>query len=329
MDLAAISAIAARSIGVLIGNPSRVDLPGRSPLNVFVCPVRLPEGCQPPASMPCRVAAGAALDADAARNICLLEGIERYSLQFCDGDPPTLASAAMPGTCEVSMAIDNVRLGCSGQGDGPLLTDSRGCSVGADLADAAFRGLEELSEHESLALWKRHPEEFREVDPASLAALERLLGWLGDNDLGLRLFERRHVSGTTTYIGICASNADGRAATGSASGLDAHDAAIHACLEGVVAWFNLAALAERSTELAELAPEDRDMVTAFLAPAARSHHMRPRAGLPAVSAARPVDTHPQEAFGDMVRRWGGKVAVFDLSRPETGIVTARVMRLTG
>src|SRR5688572_3143570 len=111
MLFAELTAIAAGGIGASIGEPSRVTLPKQCPISIFICPVRLPAGCLPPDAMRCRIGAGSALDADIARNLCLLEGIERYSLQFRDGDPQSLASIAMPGVRRISRPIDRLRLG--------------------------------------------------------------------------------------------------------------------------------------------------------------------------------------------------------------------------
>jgi hypothetical protein len=41
-----------------------------------------------------------------------------------------------------------------------------------------------------------------------------------------------------------------------------------------------------------------------------------------------MQDEPEAAFRRMVELWGGDVAVFDLSRSETGIVTARVLKVT-
>jgi hypothetical protein len=55
--------------------------------------------------------------------------------------------------------------------------------------------------------------------------------------------------------------------------------------------------------------------------------------LPSSAAPRPANNaaaaqeRPETAFQRTLNAWGIEAAVFDLSRPETGIVTARVVRV--
>ncbi len=328
MLLAEIAAIAASSVGALIGEPRLATLPKQCPVSIFVCPVRLPAGCLPPDAMPCRIGAGSALDVGTARNLCLLEGIERYSLQFRTGDPDHLTSIEMMAARQISRPIDRLRLGHPSQRTGGPVADSRGCSVGADLADAALRGLLELAEHDALEIWQASPDKFHEVDPHGLdRALDGLLAWLEANGLGSRIFEHQHGSGALAYVAICSDAAGNRPATGSAAGLDARSAAVHACVESVVASFNLAEIAKNASGIADLPPEDRLAVETYLGKA-RGPQLPVKIALRPASTAVGMQDKPETAFRRMVELWGVDVAVFDLSRRETGIVTARVLKVT-
>lgn len=329
MGLEGLAAIAAGSVGALIGEPRVAALPSQCPASIFICPVRLPDGCLPPGPMPCRIGAGSALDSGTARGLCLLEGIERYSLQFRAGDPESLASTAMPGTRDVSLPIEKLRLGHPSQRNGGPITDSRGCSVGADLADAALRGLLELAEHDALGIWRSNPDRFHEVDPRGLTdALDGLLAWLEANGFRSRIFAHRHNSGATAYVGVCSGAAGDRPATGTAAGIDARRAAVHACVESVVAWFNLAEIEKNLSRIDDLPPEDRLDIEIYRGAVRMPNFSSAPEGLRSASTASTMQGRPSIAFRRLVESWGIEVAVFDLSRPETGIVTARVVQLS-
>jgi hypothetical protein len=328
MSLAGLAAIAAGSIGEYIGEPRLATLPAQCPVSIFVCPVRLPAGCLPPDAMPRRIGTGSALDNETARNLCLLEGTERYSLQFRPDDPEHLTSFAMTAARQISRPIDELRLGHPLQRTGGPVSDSRGCSVGANLAEAALRGLLELAEHDALEIWRASPDKFHEVDPHGLdQALDRLLAWLEANGLGSRIFEHRHSSGATAYVAVCSDAAGNRPAAGSAAGLDARRAAVHACVESVVASFNLAEIAKNASRIDGLPPDDRLAVETYLGIAKGPQLPVGVAPRPASTAAGMQD-EPGTAFRRMVELWGVDVAAFDLSRHETGIVTARVLKVT-
>nr|AGD93222.1 hypothetical protein orf203 [uncultured bacterium] len=327
MPLAGLATTAAGSVGGLIGEPRAVTLPPSCPVSIFVCPVRLPVGCLPPGTMPGRIGAGSALDADTARNLCLLEGVERYSLQYRADDPPELTSAVMTGARQISRPIDTLRLGHPSQRTGGPVVDSRGCSVGANLPDAALRGLLELTEHDALGIWRGSPERFYEIDPRGLEpTLDGLLSWLGANGFRSRIFEHLHISGATAYVAVCSDADGGRPATGSAAGLDARRAAAHACVESVVAWFNLAAILKNPSRIDDLPPDDRLDVDIYRG-TARGPPLPPGAALQPANTAAAAEEQPETAFQRILNGWGIEVAVFDLSRPETGIVTARVVQV--
>lgn len=319
---------AARSLGMAIGEPVAATLPAGCPLHMFVCPVVLAPGClPPPGRMPCRLGTGAALDRQAARGLCLLEGIERFSLQYSAGDADQVTSARLAGADLAVVATALLRLGHPAQLAGGPVADSRGCSVGADLADAALRGLLELVEHDSLAAWWSGQGGFRPVaagraDPS----LDRLLAWLAARQLALRLAGHRHRSGAFACVAVCAEADGGRPATGSAAGLEPARTARRACIEAVVAWLNLAEIESRGTDMAAL-PED----TRFDVELYRGDRPLPAApeadAGDAVPAPEPPAGDPAASFARLAAGWGGRFAVFDLSRPTTGLTTARVVRL--
>lgn len=328
MNRVGLAASAAESIGIGIGEPAAARLPDGCPVHLFVCPVFLPPGClPPPGRMPCRIAAGAALDRETARELCLLEAIERFSLQYSDDDPDQMASTPLPGARHAVLATGLLRLGHPTQRTGGPVADSRGCSVGTDLADAALRGLLELIEHDALTAWWSAEGDFRRVEVGDVdRSLDRLLAWLTARQLALRLIEHRHRSGALAHVCVC-TDADGlRPATGSAAGPDPLRTAVRACVEAVVAWFNIAEIERRNTSLAGLPDDVRLEVDLYRGRRALPALPDDVADAAALGAGSPP-SDPRSAFRRLAERWGADLAVFDLSRPETAITTARVVRL--
>lgn len=328
MELSDLAAVAAESIGSCIGEPEQARLPRRCPVRAFVCPVVLPRGClPPPGALPLRVGAGAALDRATARSLCVMEGIERYSLQYRAGDPERQRAVRFPGARIATLAVDRLRLGHPAQRDGGTVADSRGCAAGPTLADAALRGLLELAEYDAVADWRSGACRFQSVEAHGVCdPLDRLLTRTEAERLSLRVFARRHPSGAVVCAAVCADASGARPATGSAAGLDLGRTALTASVEAVLAWFNFAEIARHGTGLAALPEESRIEVETWLG-------LRDPPGFPVdgrdfrgESGTRTAPD-PEQEFSNLVARWGVDVAVFDMSRKETGIATARVVRL--
>ncbi len=328
MTLSDLATVAAASIGIAVSRPSRVSLPAGCPVSAFMCVATLPAGClSPPGPLPRRTGAGSALDTDTARDLCFLEGIERFSLQYRDGDPDEVLAADMPGCRAVSLPAWRLRLGHPAYLEGAPLADSRGCAAGAALADAALRGLMELAEQDAVDAWHRGEVQFRPMGATvSDRPLFGLLAWVEEYGLRLRLLRHRHPSGAVVCIAICSDFSAERPAIGSAAGLAVAPVGLHACIEAVVAWFNLDSIERNGGVVDDTTPETRLAIETW-------RGVRP---LPPIAGAgnepvpaMPAPRDPEAAFAEAVAAWGIEAAVFDLSRPETGIVTARVVRLEG
>jgi ribosomal protein S12 methylthiotransferase accessory factor YcaO len=324
--LSELGEIAAASVGDCLGELRRVSLPDGCPIATFVCAATLPDGClSPPGPLPRRIGAGSALDVATARDLCLLEGIERFSLQYRDGDPDQIEAVDMPGCRQASLPTWRLRLGHPAYLEGRRLADSRGCAAGAGLADAALRGLLELAEHEAVEAWHRGEAPFSTMDAAALdETLYALVAWLKEAGLRLRLLRHRHRSGAVVCVAICMDASGARPAIGSAADLAVGPAALHACLEAVVTRYNLVAIENKGRDLDETTPETRFAVEIWrglraLPPNAEAADEP----VPAVPAA----LDPETALAELLAAWGIEAAVFDLTRPETGITTVRMVRL--
>lgn len=326
-ELPRLADIARRSVGRLIGVPQPAPVPASLPLHLSICQVALPAAClPPPGPIASRFGAGAASDQATAEALCLLEGIERYSLQYQAHDPANCDAVAVGESSRASRPSHVLRLGHPAQRDGAPPADSRGCAVGASLADAALRGLLELVEADAEACWARGEGEFRPVAaPALGAEASPLSDALREHGLALRTELALHASGTAVAVSVCSRPDGSQPATGSAAAVEPSGASQHAAIEAVVAWFNQSEMARMSAPLDHMSPGDRAAVAQF-----RGYQRLPAPAsgtawqsLPA--AMLPSGTQAEAAFEAVRRSWGRDIAVFDLSRPETGLVTVRVM----
>lgn len=259
---------------------------------------------------------------------CLLEGIERYSIQYHAGDPFELASIGISGAGKIVLPANVLLLGHPAQQDGVEAADSRGCSVGRDLPDAALRGLLELAENDAVDRWLDGQELFHLTEDATAdSRFEFLSSWAHRSGLALRIGEHRHVSGALVSIAVCSEVTGSRPAFGSAAGLDRTETIMRACLEAVSTWFNLGAIGRRGRELEHLSPEGQFQAEVFLGSAV----------LPQIRAS-PTDilangmsyvdlANAPQTFESLVSAWGIEAAVFDLTRPATGVTAVRVVRL--
>ncbi len=325
---AQLAARATRQIGTHVGEPRMVKLPADCPVYTFVCPVRLTPGClPPPGRLSRRIGAGSAIRRAAARSLCLLEGIERYSLQYRKGDPDFLSSAKLPNAREAKLDTEMLRLGHPAQRGGGPTSDSRGCAVGTDLADAAVRGLLELIEHDAVESWFAGQRTFRQIeaDDAGLS-ITSIRHWIATQELQLQFLEHRHRSGAIVVLCICNRTSGARPVVGSAAGLDPGRTATHACLESVVGWFNLAQIDANAIAADELPPASRRDLELFCGSIRLPQLQDNAAANPALATwANPHRTGAAEIFSALAGAWEGDIAVFDLSRSETGFTTVRTI----
>ena len=330
MSLALLANKAEGHRGLLIGEPQAIVLPGQRPIFTYVCPVRLPPGCMArPGRIRWRIGSGSAMTQDAARQICLLEAIERYSLQYREDDPREIESTGLCASEKRMADAHDLLLGHPGRPPDLAPVDSRGCAAGASLADAAVRGLLELVEHEMTAAWHSGRSGFAAIARAegdtAIAAINR---WLASQGRKIRMLGMRHASGAFIVIAICTHRDGSRAAIGSAAGTDLGQTQLHACLEAAVLSFNLAAMELSEPDEATMAPGDRRTLAIYRGeiPLPKMADEEPTGQRTAT--ANPFDgLKPEAVLHRLIRASGMKIAIFDLTRPEASIPVARVQGL--
>ncbi|WP_246730372.1 YcaO-like family protein [Nitratireductor mangrovi] len=218
-----------------------------------------------------------------------------------------------------------MRLGHPEPQDGPV--DSRGCAAGETLEDAAARGVLELVEHDALAAWHQDAAIFEGLAAEGLSAeLDTLCAWLSAKELRLQLGRFRHRSGAVVHLCICCDQAGRRPASGSAADIDPCHSALRACVESVVAWFNFDAIRRNGTPVEALAGEDRRAFECYLGLASAPGFLTKRTPDGDAKAVVSAGT-PQSALAELVANWGADIAIFELTRAETGIAVARAVRL--
>ena len=314
--------------GALIGEPQQIDLSRHAPLYAFVTSVALPKGCVAPVGqMPVRVAAGAALDLQTARKLCLFEAIERYCMQFQEKDPETIQSTGLEGSIESTLPIEALRLGHPARQSGVPL-DSRGCSIGSDLTDAAVRSLLELLEGTMVDRWKRDEGgQSRLVMPGSIASLGKTVDWLTRLGRTLEVRLIAHASGASVALSLCRDADGSKPVLGSAAGFDPEATVIRAVVESVVAWRNLMAI-----DLNGLMDEDLSSAHAEILRLYRGQIPLPDWNSEEEDdseehQALPADVKPGDMLEKLIRTMEQPVAIFDLTRPDVGIPVTRAVSL--
>ncbi len=321
--------LAERAVSRQIGEPRAIALPPSCPFSAFVCRIRLPHGCrQPPGRIGFRIGAGVALTASEARRLCLLEGIERYSLQYQASDPARLASLRTANSAETECDASAILLGHPDRDAFLLPIDSRGCAAGRSIADAAKRALLEWIEFEAVDHWRSGSGIFRAFTP-SHPEIEKIGHWLATLGKSQRFLRWRHPAGVTVVI-VLTRDFDGRHPTfGSAAGLDAQAAIAHAGLESAFATINLAEIDRASRDNGDLSTADRETLAIY----------RGEVELPLGGTADDYETGPApegaifEQTGDdvalisLIEAISRPVAFFDLTRREAGVAVVRAMPL--
>jgi len=324
------NACLAAAVGHQIGTPQAVSVPAACPFSAFVCQVRLPPGCRPPAgSMGFRIGGGVALERECARRLCLIEGIERYSLQYQAGDPERFRSREIAGAADAEFSAADVLLGHPGRDAVFGLTDSRGCAAGSCIVDAAIRALLELVEFGAIDRWRGGNEDFRTATPAD-PQIMAIGNWLKTRNKVQKFAQWRHPGGATVAIALTC-NRDGRhPALGSAARLDPQAAFAHASLESAFASLNLAEIDRRNRDDADLSPADRETLAVYRGEIALPPLALPRkseTGIARGTEDRALDGDGMKMLERLIANLPEPLAILDLSRSETGIAVARAILL--
>ena len=296
--------------------PQAVDLPVGFPFYVATCAVDLPEGClSPPGGLARRLGVGRGCSAAEAAYLALLEGVERFSLQYRSDMAVERWPLATAGGAAEPVPVAALALGAPG---GSVPSTSRGAAAGADLEGAARRAVLELLEHQRCG-WPLAPDAgFRRVDPAGIGRAAALAAWLEDRYRVLDLRLARHGGRHFVALASSSDRDGGRRCEGAAAGLTLFDTLVHAAEEAVFHWRNMVALDYFGTSAAAMTPEDRAEVARYRG-AAEQLSWPPMAEPWRVDADLVLETTTSELMDELADASGQRVRLFDLTHPEIGV----------
>ena len=261
--------------------------------------------------------------------LCRFEALERFSVQYRPGDPEFHTPLGILGTSSLPKPSHTLLLGHPDKPPDEPAADSRGCSIGVDVFDAAGRAILELVEHEVVEAWLNETltASAEIVELESTDGLRDIVTWLDGFGRQMRAIHFIHPSGTNIVIAICSDRKGARPVIGSAAGMDPAMALAHACTEAVVSWRNLMAIDMNGIMEDSLPPLHRRGLRLF-------RGQEDLASIEADGAVRdptvlcpdrngPTDSRSRLA--DLVEAFDREVALFDLTRPETAVPTVRAV----
>ena len=305
-----------------VSPPQCVELPRDFPFHVATCAVDLPEGCLPPGdALSRRLGVGRGRSREEAACLALLEGVERYSLQYRRDMPAALPPVATVGGDAEPAAREALVLGAP---DGALQVTSRGAAAGADFEGAARRAVLELLEQHHAGGPAPPGDRFQRVDAATVGPLAGLAAWLAERYRTLDLRVAQVADGCFVALAASGDLDGGRRTEGSAAGPGLFDTLVHAAEEAVFHWRNMVALDYVGTGIAALSPGDR-------AELARYRGAAGRAAWPEAALCRQIagDIVLTAVTGDLMaalaRASGRRVRLFDMTQAVIAVPVAKAL----
>lgn len=222
----------------LLSAPHFPALPSGWPFHMAVVAVALPVGCAPPEGLAARVASGAGVSRAEAAFRALMEGAERYALQYSATRPARLGPLTTAGGPPENESVTRLTLGAPGGGG----VTSRGTAAGKKLRDAGDRACLETLEH--LALDRLAEGDGGAFHKVELAELTPYRGYLDGQLRRLSLWMAagpQHV----VAIALTADRNGGRPTVGSAAGQEPRQTALRAVEEAMFLWCNMVEMERR------------------------------------------------------------------------------------
>lgn len=304
-----------------VSPPQPIPLPGDFPFRVATCAVELPEGClPPPGPLTRRLAFGCAERAARAARLALLEGVERYSLQYRQDMPVALTPYAVAGGAAEAAPVATLALGVPGAA---APATSKGAAAGDDLEGAARRAVLELLEQHHAGDPPQPPPAFRCVVPASVAPLAALESWLEGR---YRRLDLRVATCDDYFVAVagCSDLDGGRQTEGAAAGLNLFDALAHAAREAVFHWRAMVAFDFAGTAEETLCEDDRAALRRYRG-AAGSSAWPEAARWAALDGDRSLATPAGDLMRTLARASGQRVRLFDMTCPAIGLPVVRAL----
>jgi hypothetical protein len=304
----------------LVSEPVYPVLPETFPLRIAVSAAKLTSECAPPSGgLGHRVGIGVSDTADSAGMIALMEAVERYSLQHSSRMPRkyhpqvTLGGAAEPITYErLALGVPEAKY--------PVST--RGAASGFDLQSASRRASYECYEHHVREQLMTCGGGTSLIGVEKIDALKEIASYL---EARLRRLTLRGVidnRGLAFVACVCSDMNGGRPTTGYAAGDELDWVSVKAAREAILQWRNMIELERNCISLEPLSKNDLEIVEGYRG-AARLPEWLDADGEPWALQGR-IESH-DDPLAALHVVTGQRVRLFDLSAPETGICTVRVV----
>lgn len=301
----------------LLSVPHFPALPSGWPFHMAVVALALPAGCAPPEGLAARVASGAGATRAEAAFRAMMEGAERYALQYSATRPARLEPLATAGGPAEDESVTRLTLGAP-EGGG---VTSRGAAAGERLRDAGDRACLETLEH--LALDRLAEGDGGAFHKVELAELTPYRGYL---DGQLRRLSLWMAAGPQHIVAIArtADRNGGRPTIGSAAGQEPRQTALRAVEEAMFLWRNMVEMERRGAPVPPGPGGDAARLYRGAVPAPGWLDALTASGGEGRAPPRPL-TDPAPLLETVARVAGRRARLFDMTVSALPVPVARVV----
>ena len=304
----------------LISKPVFPEIPVAFPLRIAVSAAKLTNDCAPPPDkLGHRVGIGVSDTADTAGMIAMMEAVERYSLQFQLSKPKVVSPQVTIGGEAEPIACERLLLGNPNSKE---LVTTRGAASGFDLQSASSRAAYECYEYYVRERLMSHGGGTRIISVETIDALSEIASFLESRLRRLVLRTVIDRRGLIFVACVCSDVDGGRPTTGYAAGNELDQVSVKAAREAILQWRNMIELERNCVSLEPLGRDDLDIVRAYRGAALLPEWLTAEGRSRDQQIGTENHDDPMEALSDVT---GQRVRLFDLSEPETGIYTVRVL----
>lgn len=305
----------------LISKPVFPKLPENFPLRIAISAAKLTDGCAPPTGvLGHRVGIGIAGTVETAAIIAMAEAVERYSLQYSVDMPEIINPYRTLGGEAEQLARRDLVLGAP---DAISQVTTRGAASGPDLRTATKHAAYECYEHFVRDQLSEAGGGASQIETGPIESLREIEIYLESRLRRINLLMHTDGPGLVFIACICSDMDGGRPTTGFAVGEELSQVSVKAVREAILQWRNMIELERNSISLDPLSVQDLEIIQAYRGATRLQKWLTTgeRSQEPNDLDRVPVED-PLEAIHTAT---GRRVRLFDMSDPETGICTVRVV----
>ena len=240
-----------------ISAPSIFAVSDTFPLTISITSISPQSGCTPACNaLGKRIATGCAKNKTDAVFLSMVEGVERYCIQYSDSRE-NLLNPFLSTNSEINN-IPQSQI-CIGSPAYPN-NDSIGSAAGSSREFASENALLECLEHYHI---KNNASEFFELNLHSLPPLEYLVEWLESQFRILKIQIYESDLGYYTARCVCSDFDGSRSTVGTAAAQDVNVAIFKAASESVVFWRNMVSLENSCVHIESLNEDEKTAIREY------------------------------------------------------------------